>query len=78
MVVKELDVTTISPRDRHPLIFMTFDELEKGAEFLLTNDHDPKPLYYSFLHERDFWTLTRAHYTGVREWKTHEPSHPFR
>ena len=53
MVLKELDVTTIMPRDRHPLIFRTFDELEKDAAFLLINDHDPKPLYYSFLHERE-------------------------
>ena len=53
MVLKELDVTKIIPRDRHPLIFRTFDELEKGAAFIITNDHDPKPLYYSFLHERE-------------------------
>ena len=53
MMLKELDVTTILPRDRHPLIFRTFDELEKDAAFLLVNDHDPKPLYYSFLHERE-------------------------
>jgi uncharacterized protein (DUF2249 family) len=51
--MKELDVTTIAPKDRHPLIFKTFDELQKGGEFVLNNDHDPKPLYYSFLHERD-------------------------
>ena len=51
--MKELDVTTIAPKDRHPLIFKTFDELKKGGDFILTNDHDPKPLYYSFLHERE-------------------------
>ena len=53
MVLQELDVTTIVPRERHPLIFKTFDELGKGGEFILKNDHDPKPLYYSFLHERE-------------------------
>lgn len=53
MVLQELDVTTIIPRERHPLIFSTFDGLDKGAAFVLTNDHDPKPLYYSFLHERE-------------------------
>lgn len=51
--MKELDVTTILPKDRHPLIFKMFDELTKGDGFILTNDHDPKPLYYSFLHERE-------------------------
>jgi uncharacterized protein (DUF2249 family) len=53
MVLQELDVTIIVPRERHPLIFKTFDGLEQGAAFLLINDHDPKPLYYSFLHERE-------------------------
>jgi uncharacterized protein (DUF2249 family) len=51
--MRELDVTVIIPRDRHPLIFTTFDEMKKGEAFVLVNDHDPKPLYYSFLHERE-------------------------
>ena len=51
--MKELDVTSIAPKNRHPLIFSTFDALVKGEAFVLTNDHDPKPLYYSFLHERE-------------------------
>jgi uncharacterized protein (DUF2249 family) len=51
--MKELDVTTIMPKDRHPLIFKLFDELATGGSFVLANDHDPKPLYYSFLHERE-------------------------
>jgi len=52
--MKELNVTTIAPKDRHPLIFKTFDDLEKGGAFLLVNDHDPKPLYYrpAFLREQ--------------------------
>ena len=51
--MKELDFTRIEPKGRHPLIFKMFDELAKGEAFVLTNDHDPKPLYYSFLHERE-------------------------
>lgn len=50
--MKELNVTNIIPRERHPLIFKTFDDLAKGGSFILVNDHDPKPLYYQFLHER--------------------------
>ncbi len=49
----ELNVTAIAPRDRHPLIFRTFDGLKRGEDLVLINDHDPKPLYYSFLHERE-------------------------
>ena len=47
-----VDVRTIPPRNRHPLIFQTFDSLEPGAAFILVNDHEPRPLYYQFLHER--------------------------
>lgn len=48
----KLDVRTIQPRDRHPMIFNTFDALKPGESFELVNDHAPKPLYYQFLHER--------------------------
>jgi uncharacterized protein (DUF2249 family) len=43
-----VDVRTIIPRERHPLIFNTFRGLAPGEAFLLVNDHDPKPLYYQF------------------------------
>lgn len=48
----QLDVRTIQPRDRHPMIFNTFDKLKPGEAFELVNDHAPIPLYYQFLHER--------------------------
>jgi uncharacterized protein (DUF2249 family) len=51
--MKELNVINIVPRERHPLIFSTFDGLQTGEAFILVNDHDPKPLYYQFLHERE-------------------------
>ena len=47
-----LDVRDIIPMMRHKTIFQIFDGLESGAAFVLVNDHDPKPLYYQFLHER--------------------------
>lgn len=46
-----VDVRTIVPRERHPLIFSTFAGLQPGQDFLLVNDHDPKPLYYQFQAE---------------------------
>ncbi len=48
----KIDVRTIQPRERHPMIFSTFDALQPGESFELVNDHAPKPLYYQFLHER--------------------------
>jgi hybrid cluster-associated redox disulfide protein len=50
--MQTIDVRTIAPRERHPLIFATFDALRAGEAFLLVNDHDPKPLYYQFSAER--------------------------
>ncbi|HRJ40359.1 MAG: DUF2249 domain-containing protein [Caldilineaceae bacterium] len=47
-----VDVRTIAPRDRHPLIFDAFEKLTAGQGFFLVNDHDPKPLYYQFQAER--------------------------
>lgn len=46
-----IDVRTIPPRLRHPLIFDSFDALTPGEALLLVNDHDPKPLYYQFQAE---------------------------
>lgn len=48
----KIDVREITPRERHPLIFNTFDALGEGESFELINDHDPKPLYYQFMAER--------------------------
>jgi uncharacterized protein (DUF2249 family) len=48
-----IDVRTIHPSERHPLIFDTFEKLSPGEHFILVNDHDPKPLYYQFKFERE-------------------------
>jgi uncharacterized protein (DUF2249 family) len=48
---KTLDVRTLPPAQRHPLIFGTFHDLAPGESFVLINDHDPKPLYYQFKFE---------------------------
>ncbi len=49
---KELNVTLIAPREKHPTIFRTFDDLKKGESFVLINDHDPRPLRHQFDFER--------------------------
>jgi uncharacterized protein (DUF2249 family) len=46
-----VDVRTIAPRERHPLIFSTFRALQAGESMELVNDHDPRPLYYQFQAE---------------------------
>ena len=47
-----LDVTLLEPRQKHPTIFIRFDELSEGESLTIHNDHDPKPLYYQLLGER--------------------------
>lgn len=46
-----LDVRTIAPAQRHPMIFKRFKALSEGGSFVLINDHDPKPLYYQLNFE---------------------------
>lgn len=52
LTIKVLDVTALEPRMKHPTIFAWFDKLAGGEEFMIHNDHDPKPLYYQLLGER--------------------------
>ena len=47
-----LNVTLLEPRQKHPTIFVRFDELIEGETLTIHNDHDPKPLYYQLLGER--------------------------
>ena len=47
-----LNVTLLEPRQKHPAIFVRFDDLEEGETLTIHNDHDPKPLYYQLIGER--------------------------
>jgi len=42
----------IPPKTRHAQIFQRFEGLHPGENFILENDHDPKPLFYQFQIER--------------------------
>jgi uncharacterized protein (DUF2249 family) len=43
-----VDVRSVAPGDRHPLVFSTFRSLAQGQAFDLVNDHDPQPLRVQF------------------------------
>lgn len=47
-----IDVRQVLPRDRHPLIFSSFDALQPGQALELVSDHDPKPLHSQFKDRR--------------------------
>lgn len=63
-----LDVREMPPWERHPKIFDTFDNLEQGGEILLINDHDPRPLHYQFMMEREGTFEWSSEEKGPQEW----------
>lgn len=64
-----IDVRSIVPRERHPLIFDTYRNLAADEAFLLVNDHDPKPLYYQFQAELGQVFTWDYLETGPEVWK---------
>ncbi len=66
-----LDVREMAPWDRHPKIFDTFDALKPGEAIKLINDHDPRPLRYQFMMEREGQFEWESHEEGPREWVAH-------
>ena len=65
----ELDVRVITPREKHPTIFRTFDALASGGAMVLVNDHDPRPLRYQLAAERPDafeWTYLEQ---GAEVWR---------
>lgn len=49
--VATVDARIYEPRDKHPVIFKTFEGLAYGEKMELINDHDPRPLHYQFIME---------------------------
>ena len=43
-----IDVRSIPRPMRHPLIFNTFDRLDRDKSIHVVSDHDPRPLRYLF------------------------------
>lgn len=64
-----VDVRPLLPREKHPLIFRTFDGLASGEHMLLVNDHDPMPLKYQFEFERPGQYSWKPVMEGPEEWR---------
>ena len=64
-----LNVTLLEPRQKHPTIFVRFDELQEGESLTIHNDHDPKPLYYQLLGERGNIFTWEYLEQGPESWK---------
>jgi len=65
----KLHAPDIEPRIRHQTIFDVFDSLDSGEYIELTNDHDPKPLYYQFMIEREDTFTWEYLEEGPSQWK---------
>lgn len=46
-----VDAREYAPKDKHPTIINTFNNLKSGEKMELVNDHDPRPLHYQFIME---------------------------
>lgn len=49
----KIHAPNIEPRYRHDVIIESFNNLKSGELLELSNDHDPKPLHYQFMMEKD-------------------------
>ena len=63
-----IDVRSVPPAQRHPLIFGTFDALATGQAFEIENDHDPVPLYFQFEQTRGGQFAWRYLESGPARW----------
>lgn len=64
-----LDIRSLPPMQRHPLIFQQFESLGNGETFVLVNDHDPKPLFYQFQAERTNQFSWEYLEQGPKDWR---------
>lgn len=63
-----LDVRSMRPSERHPIIFETFDKMPPGKEIKLINDDDPKTLHYELEAERQGLYVWRVDEEGPDKW----------
>lgn len=64
-----LDVRDLAPAQRHREIFGAYRELASGENFILVNDHDPKPLRYQFQAEHPGQFTWEYLETGPEVWR---------
>ena len=63
-----LDVRPMPPWERHPKIMELFDSLGAGDTLTIVNDHDPRPLHYQFMHEREGQFQWESQERSPQEW----------
>jgi len=66
--IPNIDLRALPPFERHAKIIKAWKELEKGQTMRLTNDHEPKPLYYQFQAEENGKFEWNYEKQGPKEW----------
>lgn len=74
--LERIDVTVLEPRLKHPTVFKKFLELQKGGAFVISNNHDPKPLYYQLLSEHGTTFSWEYLKSGPELWEVKIAKHP--
>jgi uncharacterized protein (DUF2249 family) len=64
-----VDLRQLAPRERHPLIFSSFNNLPLGETMELVNDHDPRPLHAQFLAQMPGQFTWDAVESGPDTWR---------
>lgn len=68
-LIEKFDLRPFPPAKRHDIVYENFEKIQSGEGFIITNDHDPKPLYYQLEAENDIpfeWEYIIA---GPEVWK---------
>lgn len=52
-IKEKIHAPDFEPKIRHQRILETFEGLNAGEYMELSNDHDPKPLHYQFMAEKE-------------------------
>ncbi|MEK7684610.1 MAG: DUF2249 domain-containing protein [Verrucomicrobiota bacterium] len=68
-IEQTIDVREMPPRQRHPTIFQTWNELPSSGSIILINDHDPLPLYYQFAAEHEGGFRWEYEESGPEVWR---------
>ncbi|MCW5635751.1 MAG: DUF2249 domain-containing protein [Rubrivivax sp.] len=63
-----IDVRSLPPQTRHPLIFGAFDALQPGEAFDIVSDHDPAQLLIEFQCTRAGQYSWCCHQRGPARW----------
>jgi uncharacterized protein (DUF2249 family) len=64
-----IDMRSLAPRERQPLIFNSFRSLGIGESMELINDHDPRPLYDQFQVDKPDLVVWDTLENGPATWR---------